>query len=364
MRLFCLTTVIMLSTVGSVMSQSTRARLTEPGAKRNYIGLSHIEIDLGQQNTLLIGFDRYAQIQARQNIDSVLRLFVADYQKVDDTTQSPTRATHALFRLGETDRALAMRYSLQIITSFRFRDGDEPVLIKTQQDTLQIAWVSTLSDALTDDFSVYLFVNSLYDVERLLRGGGLNQKVQRALESVRQYKYHDLTNPKMAFGMLQSTDNKARILHPGLARNPFLSFQPGIAVSLIRNQLVPSFNFDIQFIPSRFHQRGYSVGYTSNFFFAQSPNDGRFQLFRNDFVNFGVTIYRRNQDSQTAAFNHPLVSFYAGLPIHRTGPYFDMDDVRMGSTVYQKGLLKVQAEVYTKGFFKDAYPSVRLLIGL
>lgn len=363
MRLFFLITVLMLSIVGITMSQPNSPRLTEPDARRKFIGFSHIEADLGQRNTLLVGFDRYAQVQARQNVDSVLRLFVADYQKVEDTTQSPTRATHALFRLGDTDRALALRYTPQLTNSFRFSEGEEPVQVKTQQDTLQIVWTSVVSDAIPTDFSVYFFVNSLHDMERLLKQGGVNQKLQQALESVRQYKHHDLTSPKMAFNMLQSVDNKAKFLNPGLAKSPYLSFQPGIAVGLIRNQWVPSLNLDIQYLPSRFHQRGYSIGYTSNFFFVQSPADGRFQVLRNDFVTIGVTLYRRSQDGQTTSFSNQLVSFYMGLPVYRSGPYFDYDEVRMGSTVYQKGLLKVQAEVYTKEFFRNVYPSARLVVG-
>src|SRR4051812_28188650 len=117
MRLFCLITVLLLGIVEIAIAQPTGPRLTEPSTKRKFIGYSHIEADLGQHNTLLVGFDRYAQVQARQNIDSVLRLFVNDYQKVDDTTQSQTRATHALFRLGDTERALALRYTPQLTNS-------------------------------------------------------------------------------------------------------------------------------------------------------------------------------------------------------------------------------------------------------
>ena len=54
MRLFCLITVLLMSIVGIAMSQPTSPRLTEPGAKQKFIGLSHIEVDLGQRNTLLV----------------------------------------------------------------------------------------------------------------------------------------------------------------------------------------------------------------------------------------------------------------------------------------------------------------------
>lgn len=357
MRLFCLITALLLSIVGIVISQPSSPRLLEPGAKRKFIGLSHIEVDLGQRNTLLVGFDRYAQIQAHQNIDSVLRLFGADYQKVEDTTQSPIRAVHALFRLGETDRDLALRYTPQLITSFRFRDGDEPVMVKTAQDTLQLAWTSSASEAIPDDFSVYLFVNNLRDIDRLLRSGGVNQKIQQALESVRQYKGHDLTNPRMAFNMLQSPDNKATFLHPGLAKSPFLSFHPSIGVGLIRNDWVPSLNIDIEFIPSQFRRISYSIGYTSNFFFRQS------EAGYYNFLNLGIAFYRYNKDGRTVAFGRQIGSFYVGLPVHHSSPYFEEKTIRLGGTVYQNGLFKVQPEIYMNGFFKNVYPGLRLVVG-
>ncbi|GAB3951431.1 hypothetical protein GCM10028805_31540 [Spirosoma harenae] len=362
MRLFCLITVLLLSMVGIAMSQSTGNHLTEPGARKKFIGISHIEIDLGQRNTLLIGFDQYNQVKAHQNIDSVLRLFVADYRKVEDSTQSATRAIHALLKLGEENRDLALRYTPQPATSFRFRDGENPVEVKTQQDTLQIAWVSATATEIPTDFGVYVLVNSLHDIDRLLSAGGVNAKVEQALESIRQYKHYDLTSPRYALNLMQSLDNKPTFRNPGLAREPFLSFHPGIGVGLIRNQWVPSFNFDLEIVPNRFQQIGYFVGYTSNFFF-QPTADNSFQTFRNDFVHAGVSFYRKDKSSRTANFNKHIASFYVGLPVYRSGSYFDANTIKLGSTVYQNWLFKVQTEVYMNGFFKKVNPSLKLVVG-
>ena len=359
MRLFCLITVLLLSIAGLAVSQSHSPHLTEPDSRRTFIGLSHMEVDLGQRNTLLVGFDRYAQAESRQNVDSLLRLFINDYQKVKDTTQSPTQATHALFRLGDTDRSLALRHTPEQITSFLFRDGDEPLQMKTRQDTLQIVWASPASETLPTDFSLYLFVNSLADIDRLMRTGGVNQKLQQALASVRQYKGHDLTSPKMAFNMVQNVDSKATFLAPGLARSPFISIQPGIGVGLIRTQWVPSLNLDLQFIPSRFNRVGYSIGYTANFFFGQSAAD----VGVSDFINVGIAFYRYNKDGRTVAFGRQIASFYVGLPVHRSERYFERNTIRLGGTAYQNGLFKVQPEIYTNGFFKNVYPSLRLVVG-
>ncbi|SFE17072.1 hypothetical protein [Spirosoma endophyticum] len=357
MRIFCLITVLLMSIVGISIAQPTGSRLTEPDAKQKFVGFSHIEADLGQRNTLLIGFDRYAQVQARQNIDSVLRLFVADYQKVEDTTQSQTRATHALFRLGDTDRALALRYTPQLINSFRFRDGEEPIQVKTNQDTLQIVWTSAVSQTIHDDFSMYLFVNSLHDIDRLLRSGGINQKLQQALESIRQYKAHDLTSPKMAFNMVQDVANKPTFLQPGLAKSPFLSLHPSIGVGLIRNDWVPSLNLDLEFVPSRFRRISYSIGYISNFFFRQS------EAGYYNFLNLGISFYRYNKDGRTVAFNRQIGSFYVGFPVHKSNSYFEKNTIRLGGTVYQNGLFKVQPEIYMNEFFKNVYPGLRLVVG-
>lgn len=339
------------------MSQSTSPRLTQPEAKQKLIGFSHIEADLGQRNTLIVGFDRYTQVKSRQNIDSVLRLFVANYQQVEDTTQNQTRATHALFRLGDTDRALALRYTPQLTNSFRFRDGEDPIQVKTQQDTLQIVWTSAVSQAIPDDFSFYLFVNNLHDIDQLIRSGGINQKLQQALESVRQYKHHDLTSPKMAFNMVQDLANKPTFLHPGLTKTPFLSLHPSVGVGLIRNDWVPSLNLDIEFVPSRFRRISYSIGYTSNFFFRES------EAGYYNFLNLGVAFYRYDKDGRTVAFGRQVGSFYIGLPVHRSSPYFEERTIRLGGTVYQNKLFKVQPEIYMNGFFKNLYPGLKLVVG-
>lgn len=359
MRLFILITTLLMSVAELTMSQSTSSRLSEPAARRKFIGISHIEIDLGQRNTLLIGFDQYAQVQAHKNIDSVLRLFVADYRKVEDTTQSPTRAIHTLFKLRDDSRDLTLRYTPQPTTDFHIQDGESPVEVKTQQDTLQVAWVSALSKAIPNDFAVYFFVNNLHDLDRLLSTGGVNPKVEQALESVRGFKHHNLTNPRYAFSLLQSIDNKPTFRNPGLAGEPFLSFHPGVGLGLIRTQWVPSLNLDIELVPNRFRRVGYTVGYTGNFFFGQSNTD----LTVRGFFNVGINFYRYNKDGRTAAFNQQMASFYVGIPLSRSDYFFERNSIRLGGTVYHNGLFKVQPELYMNGFFKNVYPGLRVVVG-
>ncbi len=232
--------LLLMSIAGTTMAQQTDSHLGGPGKRGRFDGLSHIEVDLGQKNAMVVGFTSFAQLESRRNIDSLLRLFVANYQRVVDTTQSQLRATHALFRLGETSQTLDLRYTPQLSTSFRFTGGrSAPVLVKTQQDTLQLVWSSTAAALPYYDFSIYLMVNSLDNIDQLLRNGGVNGKLQEALKSVQQYKGHDLRDPKMAFDLQykrEGTSVQTNFINPGLAKGSFISFQPGVGVGLIRSQ--------------------------------------------------------------------------------------------------------------------------------
>ncbi|MCY7359441.1 MAG: hypothetical protein LH609_18695 [Rudanella sp.] len=359
--------LLLMSMAGTTMAQQTESHLAGPGKRGRFNGVSHIEVDLGQRNALVVGFRTFTQLTARQNVDSVLRLFVADYNRIADTIQSPLSTTHALFRLGDISRTVDVRQTAQSTTSFRFMTGKtEPVLVKTQQDTLQVVWSSATSSLPYYDFSYYLLVNNLSDIERLLQNGGVNEKLQEAMKAVRQYKNHDLTNPKMAFDLRyrhEGTSIGTNFMNPGLAKNPFLSIQPTLGVGLIRSQWVPSVNLDVQFIPTRFKGVGYSVGYMSNFFF-QNPADGRGLIQQNDFLSFGVAFYHNNPDGRTPAFDRLRTSFQVGFLAHRSGDYFAKNTIRLSSTIYQKGFIKIQPELYMNGFFRNVYPGVRIGFGL
>lgn len=359
--------LLLMSMAGTTMAQQTDSHLEGPDKRGRFNGLSHIEIDLSHKNALVAGFTTFGQLQARKNIDSVLRLFVANYKRIADTAQNPLTATHALLRLGETNQVMELRNTPQPATSFRFTGGrTAPVLVKTKQDTLQIVWSSAIATLPYYDFSFYLMLNNLTDIEQLLRNGGINATLQEALKSVGQYKGHDLTDPKMSFDMLykrEGTATQPKFISPGLAKGSFISFQPGGGVGLIKSQWVPSLNVDAQFIPDRFKGIGYSVGYLSNFFF-QNPADGLGAIQRTDFLTIGMAFYRKSTDGRMASFDRLRTSFSIGMPVYRSGNQFTKEAVRLSSTIYQKGFIKIQPELYMNGFFKQVYPGIRIGFGL
>jgi len=367
MKYSVLTALLLVSLAWNAVAQKDPSHIrSNRHNKDGFPGRSHIEVDLGQRNTLLIGFDTYAQVRARRNIDSVLRLFLTDYRKVADQNEAGTRAVHAFFRLAESDRALDLRFYPQPTASFRLSDSSDPVLLKTQQDTLHVVWrtpeTAVNAPAQAYDFHVYLFLNKLADVERLTREG-VNARLMKALEAVEQYKAHDLTSPKMAFDLVQPAGKAPEFINPGSARSPSLIISPSLGVGLVRNQWVPSAALDLQFVPSRQRNVAYTVGYLSNFFF-QPTTDGGHSSFRNDFINVGVTFYRNDLGNGRSSFSRVLAGFSVGMPVYRRGSYFDRNTIRLSGTVFHQGLIKIQPEIYMKGAFRNVYPGVRLTVGL
>ncbi len=354
--------LLLLSMAGAAMAQQ-ESHLAGPDKRGRFNGLSHIEVDLGQKNALVVGFATFGQVTARQNIDSVLRLLVADYQKIADTTQGQTRATHALYRLGPFNRTVDLRYTPQTTATFRFSDGQpDPVLVKTRQDTLQIVWSSALMPLAYYDFSVYLLVNNLSDVNRILQERGVNGKLQEALKSVRQYKHHDLTSPKMAFDLRYKREGESiqtQFINPGLAKNPYISFQPSVGVGLVRTRWVPSLNIDVQYVTSRAKAIGYSVGYLALF----HSDEANKTIQRSDFLTAGVAFYRNESHQRGPAFNNLRTSFSVGMLVKGSN-YFAKGTIRLSGTLYQKGFIKIQPELYFNGAFKDLHPGVRIGFGL
>ncbi|WP_234735886.1 hypothetical protein [Tellurirhabdus bombi] len=343
---------LLIGLVGATYAQNSGSILSKKENREAFQGQSHIEIDLGQRNTLLLGFDNFAHVRAHQNLDSALRLFLTDYQKVADTTRELTEAVHAHFRIGETDRALDLRTYPQRTASFLFKESEEPIQLKTKQDTLHISWREA------DSFQAYFLVNNLADLNRIVQQGGVNARVQKAIQAAESYnkQTYSLTRPGIAFDLIQREGKEPEVINPGLAKRPVLVISPNIGVGLIKTQWTPSLAIDFAFVPNQYRRIGYSVGYLSNFAFNGAG--------RMDFVNVGLTFYEPQSNKQINSYNRVLAGIYLGASVYSSQRFGGPSTFRLSGTVYHKGLFKVHPELYVKGAFKSVYPGLRLSVGL
>jgi hypothetical protein len=364
-RIVC--TLLLLSMAGTALAQRATPRLTQPGVARQFTGRSHIEIDLGKQNTLIIGFDRLVQIRTQSSLDSVLRLVLADYRTLLDTTSGAanTASVYVLANVSSVSRTIDLRRTSSPTTRFRFMaQATEPVQLKTQQDTLQLIWQDAQPRAYghTSGFSAYLILNNLTDLDELLRNGGVDAKLRQAVEAAQPFE-----NAKKAhanFDLIQPEKNPVAIINRGHYRSPFISLHIlGIGAGLIRNQWVPSLNPSLEFVPGRFQRVSYSVSYLANFFFTNTP-DGSIRTQRNDFATLGISVYKRDATRNETDFDKLRFGFSVGFSTYRSDSYFGKDAIRLSGELPLGNLLKIQPELYMNGFFRQVFPGLRVGFGL
>lgn len=353
-RLWWLVLLLILSGAGPVLSQG-------PNLPKQYRLSNQILLKLEKGNQLGINYERYEDLLRHRNIDSVLRLFVRDYEKIRDTTR-PLDGRRVSFFLNAHLRNIQVAYYPQKSDYFGFREGeDEPLQLKTTVDTLTIpGWTENAESR--QRIGYYLILNNIDDVRRYLAEGGFNSRIDSAQAEIIRFRKHPLTRDKISY-RLEMLGWKAEFSHLQSQTAGFLSLQPRLEAGLIRHRFVPSAAFDIQIVPNSFRQLGYSVGIRSDFFFRERP-EGGYLTERNDFLNFGVHIYKKDNGERRANFNKLVTSLYVGVPIRRRGDYFDSNTIRIGGTVYTKGLIRIQPELYMNGFFRNVFPGIRVGFGL
>ncbi|WP_420153490.1 hypothetical protein [Siphonobacter sp.] len=350
----CLLSLLLLSKLGSLWAQSIDQTYK-----------SHITLRLTNGQSVQLEFNQFSDLLAHRNLDSVLHLFVTDYQKVRDTSEALTAHT-IRFRFDENRRQLDVRSYPQTQQAYHFSGTEEPALLKTQSDTLELpAWQAPAAvgwGSGSPQFWVRFILNDLSFIETQLKKGGFNPFLEEAIQSVYQYKNHHLTSSKVTFDLVQE-GKKATFSQLNFVRAAFISFQPRAEVGVIRHRLVPALAADVMWVPDSYRGMGFSVGLQSHFFFRGTPETG-FHTDRNDFLNLGVHFYSRRPNGQKAEFSKLLTHLSVGVPIRRVGGYFPKNTVRLSGTVFSRGFIKLEPELYMTGFFRNVYPGVRLRLGL
>lgn len=353
-RVWWLVLLLLLSGAGPVLSQG-------PNLPKQYRLNNQILLKLEKGSMLGINYERYEDLLRHKNIDSVLHLFVQDYDKIRDTTR-PLDGRRVTFHVNRHLRNIQVEFFPQKSDYFGFREGDDqPVQLKTGTDTLLIPGWSD-NEASRRRIGYYLILNNIDQVRQYLSEGGFNTRIDSAQAEIIRFKKHPLTKDRVSY-RLEMTGRKAEFSRLHSQTAGFLSIQPRVEAGLVRHRLVPSLVFDVQVVPNSFHRLGYSIGIRSDFFFRERP-EGGYTTERNDFLNFGLHIYKKESGEKRANFNKLFTSLYVGIPIRRRGDYFDSNTIRIGGTAYTKGLVRIQPELYMNGFFRNVFPGVRVGFGL
>ena len=131
------------------------------GFPQSFENLSKINIDLGQKNVLLIGVKNLKNLEDNKNIDSVLVLFLNDYQALKPSLKESTNARSIRYTINSSGvQVLDLQEYPQKIDKIQLRTGQEPVMIKTQSDTLIIIRNNRIQNTpkVPEDFTHFYFI--------------------------------------------------------------------------------------------------------------------------------------------------------------------------------------------------------------
>ncbi len=343
-----------------------------PGALDRH---SKYSFELGKGNKMLAYARTVQDLQKFQNIDSVLILFAKEYKEIKSALAENTDSRVATYKLLENNQhQLDLTEQASGKQRFHFSAGaGEPLLIKDVQDTLLIIHTflkpmktKSASVQLNEHLYFCLIVNRLEDIETLAQTGITNAKIRQALQDVAKYPHHNLQKTGFRYNLTYGPDSDTPSFKTVETQNsPFIAIHPSVGLGAFRNQLVPNFQADFSFVPSKYGIIGYTLGWRGLFFTERNDITQRLGAQTNSFVHAGITIYDfRRPQSKRINTNHILFGIYLGHSVARRGDIFDKNTWNLSMTVATKGMFKIQPEIYFNGFFKNVMPGIRVQVGL
>ncbi len=327
---------------------------------------SRYEIALPNRNRLVVVFNTWPELAAHRNLDSLLRLFVADWRLWRDSTATRTDARRVLYTLEPQGQRTVRVTNFPVQTeTYQFRSDEEPVQLKAVQDTLVIEkrlepGSRTTKPAFDLPLNVqfHFYLNRLEDLEVLAKQG-LNGEIEKAIQQARAYTGHDLFQPRY-----RSTYSP----EPGLRHSwrvggyneAQLVLSPGVGVGVARNQIYTVLVGDLGLRPGQ-TLLGPRLGWHEYVFF-QPRADGTTQIVRNSFLNVGIMSFKL-RPAYSSLPHANGASLTLGYLIRRNGDFFEKNTFRLAGTIDLFRWVKIEPELYWNGLFKNVYPGVRVNVG-
>ena len=337
----------------------------------------HFELENG--NKLIVYSPTVSALQKFQNIDSTLALFMRDYKAIKPNLEESTNGQTAIYKpLNNGQYQLDLTEHKSTKQRFQFRpNSTEPLLLKTVQDTLLVIqnFDTTLHPQIQYELSLgfkneqiyFLFIlNHLDTVEQLIKGSTANAHIKKALADVSRHKSHNLNNEKLKFQYKQRNSLDESFDGVQLIRGDFLVIHQTFGVGVFRNQLVPNSQTEISFLPSKYQNLGYTLGYRSMFWTDRDQQTGHWRTHSNGVLQAGITFYNWNMNTNKlhhVKTDHVLLGIYLGRVMTRSGDIFERNTWNLSMTLAARGIVKVQPEIYFNGFFKNVMPGLRVQMG-
>jgi len=341
--------------------------------------------ELPKKGKLLVASPSPKLLEEYKNIDTLLTLFVADYEKLKSSLEETTQARTAWFTFSkEGKRFIDIKTSINSKERYTFGKNGDPLSVKSVQDTLIIELgkfrankpsVGFQDGDLVSPSAIYFYfvVNNLEEIGDLVKVGGVNNKIEQALSDVKAEKKHFAERLKFYYrdngrlsvksdSIIADKDNK--FWNVQTRKGDFVALHASLGLGYLGNQWNLSTSVNATLVPSRFHSIGYTLGMRS--IYSSTPDlNGGFNTTSNNFIQAGLTFYDFKKGKALSEVNteHVIAGFYLGYLAHRGNSLFKENTWSLHAVFPVKGIVKISPELYFNGFFKNSIPGLRLIVG-
>ena len=326
-------------------------------------------IELEKGNKLLIYVSKVHDLEKYQNLDSILTFFIKDYKAIKSSLSETTNGRTVIYRALNKDQ-----FQLDLVEHevkkqrFNFDvNRAEPLSIKTVQDTLLVIQNQLSSVISTENERVYfcLILNNLDDVEELLKNSTANAHIRKAVEDTKKYSRRNLQSDKYQFNYQQSETESMPFRNVKSKQGSVLALNVTFGVGVFRNQLVPNSQIELSIVPTKYHNMGYTLGWRAMSWANKDALTGRWTPHRNSVLQAGVTFYGFKEGTTGIVdTDRVLFGVYLGRVMSRSGDVFEPDTWNFSITIVERGIVKIQPEVYFNGFFsRNLTRGLRVQIG-
>lgn len=357
--------VLVSSSTGELCAQQTAATTEKSFELPASYAHRRFFVDLGKGNKMKIEVNDLADLQRFRNMDSLIRVFLADIETLKDSLGDELLARRIDYVTGLPGRTQIRVQQFKPKGSSFLVGRGEVASLKLEQDTINflgtVSYVAkyTLRKAFTTTrrYQVSFFVNDLSDLATYA-DGRLNSKIASLQGNTRTD--WNTTNTRGTARLKKDPDITARLPQGNVAGGNFLNFRFSVDAQNYKNYFVPSFSLGSGVILSTSHfKRDIMLSWDPNFFFARN-NLGRLQTFRNDFVT--LTWGQGGVENNEPRLESELLFIMSlGYLVNKQGDFFEKNTFRLGAgrlSLY-RGKTKFEPVMYFSHFFKGVTPGVR-----
>lgn len=363
-------TVLMLfvSITGSLCAQTSDKSDKAFSVPENIIINRRFYIDLEKGNKLKIELTDITDLNRILNIDSLLKIFIADITPLKDSVADPLTSKRIDYLTDEQDRKKIRFQQFQPKGSSFLVANGELASLRTEQDTINIIGIINNPPKPSQKISLthpryYHLTFYLNNVNELVSymNGALTEKIATIQSNVN-------TKWPLILGGSSRYLAKDRTISAdkpkgfaAASTGDFITGMITVNVQNYKNYFVPSFSVGTRLtLTNRDRTFKWEPGlyWEPHFLFAKDSL-GKLRTFRNDFLTLTYGQGGTKDYDPRKEFSFSAV-FSLGYLINRKGNYFDKNTFRLGAGKLQLLKTTIEPSLYFNNFFKGVTPGIRI----